>query len=339
MTTHVLSPTVRLELPDGLVIAATTDPSDALLSRFFERYDTAFILPSEKEEWSGFVDCLALNDGPAYATIEAKWGPFREWVLLVSDRNRDDAVVGGANFICYPLAEAPRDPLLSMNLNYLFVTPEHRGRGYLRRITDACTVLARRSFAQPASNAAPSLLNFLEQNDPLRLDQAAYARDSAHAGIDQVDRVRIWQRAGARIIDFPYVQPALSPDQPADEALMLSVIGATGPALDACTLKAHLERFFAISVLKGGDPFSEPVSARQLALCDQACRSKRPFPLLDPRPWLEALGDGPPYRLETALAPRSRRGAGAADRFASNIAVEGRIDRGTRRRDKQQGRP
>jgi hypothetical protein len=184
-----------------------------------------------------------------------------------------------------------------MNLNYLFVDPQHRGRGYFRKIMGACRELVRRSFEPLPTNATGPLLMFIEQNDPLKLTADEYARDSSHAGIDQVDRVRIWQRVGARIINFPYVQPALSDDQQADTGLMLSVVGVEGDVLDACLFKLHLERFFGISVLKGRDPRSDGISSEQLIICEDACRASRPIALLDPRRWLDHLGAGPPYDL------------------------------------------
>ena len=70
-TTRATSSTIRLDLPDGLVVDATTDAGNALFDRFFALYDLAFILPSEKEQRSGFVDCLALNHGTAHARLAA----------------------------------------------------------------------------------------------------------------------------------------------------------------------------------------------------------------------------------------------------------------------------
>ena len=310
-TTRATSSTIRLDLPDGLVVDATTDAGNALFDRFFALYDLAFILPSEKEQRSGFVDCLALNHGTAHARLAAAWGPFREWVLLVRDAGAGDNVVGGANFICFALPVPGEPALPAMHLNYIFVEPAHRRRGYLARIIRACQELARRTLEAPAGRTAPALLTFIEQNDPLRLSSDDYARDSAQAGIDQIDRVRIWQRAGARIIDFPYVQPALSDDQLPDTGLLLSVIGAPGDALDPCMLKRHLERFFAISVLKERDLASDGVAQRQLALCDEARRAGKSLALFDAGRWLDGLGaarpagDGSPARLIDVLRASS----------------------------------
>ncbi len=265
------------------VRASTRD--DAVFARFFDAYDRAFVLPDEKEGREGFVECLALNHGPAQACLLERYGPFREWVLVAE---RDGGVVGGANFICHLVAGHGGGGALAMNLNYVFVAPGHRGRGHLRDMVAACRRLARMSFSGDGVDTLP-LLVFIELNDPLLMSAADYALDSAIAGVDQFDRVAIWARLGARILDFPYRQPPLSAGQGADEGLMLGVLGAPGETLDACLLGGHLERFFAISVLKDGDPRASAEAAGQIALCAGRCAAAQGFALLDPLPHLPAL--------------------------------------------------
>ncbi len=158
------------------------------------------------------------------------------------------AMVGGANLIAFPLRRD--DEVLSINLNYVFIASDaaparplqaarrrHRRRG--GELLRAC----RRA-------RSPRLI-FIEQNDPVQMSRADYARDTQHSGIDQMARIRLWTALGAKIIDFPYVQPPLSAGQAPDDTLIYAVLGADGDALDACLLHAHLLRFFGISVLKG----------------------------------------------------------------------------------------
>ena len=278
-------PVVRID--DGLELRAAIDPADPLLEVFFAGYDQAFVLPSEKEEIDGFRDCLALNLPPAYQPLAARHGPFREFVAVAVDTtDAAETVVGGANLFCYPLCMATGVDLLAMNLNYIFVPPTQRRRGYFGRILRACEALARRAFV--ASDGAPDtaglpLAMFLELNDPLRLDADDYARDTAHAGLDQLQRIAIWVRAGTRIINFPYVQPPLSATQAADRNLLLAVRGIDARQLSACLLREHLSRFFAISVLKGGDPAGNPEAHAQLRRLDELCGAGSGIPLLDAR--------------------------------------------------------
>jgi GNAT superfamily N-acetyltransferase len=297
-------------LPDGLHVECTADPRDPLVEVFFKGYDQAFVLESEKEQLSGFRACLALNSTPAYARLAARYGPYRELVLVVTDPAAGTAPIGGANFIGFPLFMPGPDGdrlLLSLHLNYLFVVPGVRGRGYAGRILQACAAAARTALqsaleqfseqqAAPqwrqaaAAVAQAPLLIFLEQNDPLRMDADDYARDSAHAGLDQVARVAIWTRLGARIVDFPYVQPPLSADQEADDSLVLALIDMQREqpmqALAAPLLRGHLTRFFAISVLKGQDLDGNEAARAQLAALERLYRDGAAVALLDAAPWL-----------------------------------------------------
>lgn len=305
--------TLDLELDTGaragaLRILASTR-GDRVFERFFAAYDAAFVLPDEKEGRDGFLACLALNEGPAHARLAARLGPFREWVVVVE---RDGDMVGGANFICHLGGRDAATGMPAMNLNYVFVAPGHRGRGHLRDMVAASRRVASRSLG-----VARSPLVFIELNDPLRMSATEYARDSRVAGVDQFDRVAIWARLGARIIDFPYLQPPLSAAQGVDDGLVLGVIGSPDPQLDACLLGRHLERFFTISVLKGRDARTLEAARGQLEACDAGCARGAGFALLDPLPHLAALREaastaraGPPRPgLRERLAARIRDGS------------------------------
>lgn len=288
-----------------LRVEAATGPGP-VFERFFAAYDRAFVLPDEKENRDGFLQCLALNRGPARERLLQRHGPYAEWVLVATDAG---AVVGGANFICHALRGHGGWPALAMNLNYVFVAPDHRGRGHLRSLVEACRRLARMSFAGADVLA---LYLFIELNDPLLMDAGAYALDSEVAGIDQFDRVAVWARLGARLLDFDYVQPPLAPGRSADRGLMLGVVDPPDPRLDACVLGGHLERFFAISVLKDGDPYADPLAATQLHDCARRCADGQPIGLLDPRPSLDAL---------RPLAGRGGNGQGLRTRLAAAAAA------------------
>jgi hypothetical protein len=116
----------------------------------------------------------------------------------------------------------------------------------------------------------------------------AYAEDTAHAGIDQFDRLLVWARAGARVLDFPYVQPGLSADQPADDSLVLTELDPASDRLDAGILAGHLQRFFAISVAKGAATGGVREVEAQLSLLGSS-RYRDGVPLLDPEPLLKEV--------------------------------------------------
>jgi hypothetical protein len=95
----------RLVSVAGFVIDATTSADDGLLREFYSDYDRAFVLENEKEGYDGFAECLKLNHGDAYADLVKRYGPFREFVLVVRDP-KTGARLGGANFIIFPRRRA-----------------------------------------------------------------------------------------------------------------------------------------------------------------------------------------------------------------------------------------
>ncbi|MBK8197221.1 MAG: hypothetical protein IPK75_02535 [Acidobacteria bacterium] len=253
------------DLGDGVFAHVFTRSDDPRLDRFFAAYDAAFVLPDEKESLGGFKACLDLNEGEAYARLSALYGAYREIVILLT-AGETGPVLGAANFIAF--AGDGQQPTVS--LSYIFVDAAQRQRGYFSRLMGLVRAEAVEAFAWPG--AAPAPLIFIEMNDPVQMDAADYALDSAHSGLDQVDRLKIWQNRGARIVDVAYRQPPLSAQQASDAELLLGVLGAEGESLDACLMHAHMRRFFGVTVLKGADPETSPVAAAQLARLSAACQ-------------------------------------------------------------------
>jgi GNAT superfamily N-acetyltransferase len=288
----------RLEVlsPSGLVVEASTVAHDGVLEQFYKDYDKAFVLENEKEAFDGFAECLALNSGKRYEELVRRFGPFREFVLVARD-SENGSRIGGANFIATPLrhTEGNSATIISVHLNYIFVNPPVRRQGYFTRLIRDLPEIVVRLFAEtnhadlPAewlpslsagSQTPPPTLIFLEQNDPYRMSPEDYEVDTRYTGLDQMARVSMWAHLGARIVDFPYVQPPLSSDQDADPNLLLAVLGTKSVGLDSCLLRGHLERFFGISVLKGRDPYHQSDSARQLVALDGLSADSKAVPLL-----------------------------------------------------------
>jgi len=270
----------------SLTLQYSLSPHSHVLEEFYRGYDEAFVLPNEKEELAGFRECLALNFGEEdRRRLVAQYGEFHEVVMVAREREaaNPDAVIGGANFICYPLRDRERS-MIAMNLNYVYVAPSARRRGYLGKLLDGVRIIAR-ALCGDREGVHPVLI-FLEQNDPLRMDRDAYALDTAHSGLDQRQRIGIWARQGARIVDFAYVQPALSPDQGSDDTLVYALIGAESAGLSACLLRDHLARFFGISVLKGRAIAEDAAASVQIAALSRQCEAGDTIALLDPAPWL-----------------------------------------------------
>lgn len=267
-------------LPGGVRVTASADPASPVLRRFFEGYDRAFVLPDEREELDGFEKCLALN-----ATHRHAFGRTHcELVAVLEDEA--GTRLGGINFLATAI-DRPEAPPAAVALNYVYVEEAARGRGLLRQTLSAVRSLALTALGLDLEGPPPAI--FIEQNDPLRLTPEEYAEDTAHSGLDQVDRLAIWARVGARVVDFPYVQPALSADQQPDDGLIYAAVDYPGPAVDAGLLHDHLESFFAISVLKGeAEPPGGAASRQIAALTGRAA----PVPLLPMEPALHRLRMG-----------------------------------------------
>jgi GNAT superfamily N-acetyltransferase len=203
--------------------------------------------------------------------------------------------IGGGNFIVLSHAHpSDRSPpaYRTIHLNYVYVRAEHRRRGYFKQLVRMVDPIA--TLALPFGADAESFV-FIEQNDPLKMTAKAYAQDTLQTGLDQVQRVGVWARRGARIIDFDYVQPPLSYAHSADASLALCLLRPDLSRIDACVVRNHLRAFFGISVLKGGEPYEASAARNQLTSLDRACMEMRYFRLFDPRPWV----DGPGRRLAT----------------------------------------
>ncbi len=271
---------IEFEIGEGMTVSATDSPDSPLLGLFFTGYDRAFILPDEREEMAGFKACLALNTSHRHA-----FGRTHSELVCVF-RNGDGVLLGGANFLATAIDR--ERALASIALNYVYVEQAARGKGLLRRILATICKLALTALELGQDAPGPAI--FIEQNDPLRLSEEDYRNDTAHSGTDQVDRLTIWSRLGTRVVDFGYIQPALSAEQEPDDGLILGAVGFAGEAIDPALLHDHLESFFGISVLKGKPSLDEGVCGEQLRAL---AAMDRPVPLLPMEAALALLRDEP----------------------------------------------
>ena len=264
-----------LERPDGLAIKASGRTGSQVLLRFFEGYDRAFVLPDEREEIDGFNKCLALNE-----PYRRAFGRTHCELVCTFETQQGD-LLGGANFLAIGHASHNVVPSISIALNYIYVEQAARGRGLLRTGIDAVRELALVSLGQDPSHSQVAI--FIEQNDPFKLTAEEYAEDTRHSGLDQFDRLNIWAKVGARLVDFPYVQPALSVGQNADDGLIYAALNYPFATIDCQFFHDHLESFFRISVLKGEAEIGNNVVERQL---NSILKRTEPIGLLTMQPAL-----------------------------------------------------
>ena len=291
-----------IEASNGLRLLTTTTGEGEVFARFYAGYDRAFVLENEKEGKQGFVRCFELNDGASYQKLSALYGPYCEVSVVAEDAGTE---IGGANFIAMPTDDGA---IVTANLSYIYVLPEHRGRGYLSKLFAATCELIGGLF--PAA-ARPRVVVFIEQNDPFRMSAEDYQRDTEFTGLDQFARLRIWAKLGAKVVDFDYAQPPLSSEQEVDDTLLYSVLGLEGALLNACVLEGHLRRFFGVSVLKGAAMEQNAAAHAQLSNLRAACAQNKDIELLDPLPLLTKidgrddamkLWSAPPPNFRAALA-------------------------------------
>lgn len=232
---------------------------NANLQKFWDLYDRSFVLPDEKETMEGFLACLAFNQDPLHTPLRNRYGPFRECFVVIEEGGQP---VAAANFFAFTTPETARDQRTSLHLSYACVAPEHRRRGHLQSLIDACRQAAVEAVG-PCSDGQPPLV-FLEMNNPDALTAEEEAQDQLVSGLTSLQRLAIWRKRGVRVLDLPYVQPPLSVNQQAEDGLLLGVIGATGQPLPSALVSGYLERFLGISVLKTGHARGNPHAAALL---------------------------------------------------------------------------
>ena len=76
---------------------------------------------------------------------------------------------------------------------------------------------------------------------------------------------QVWARLGSRLVDFPYVQPALSPEQQPDDGLIYAALRYPEAALPAAWFHDHLQSVCGVAVRMGAPLEGDPVVTAQLA--------------------------------------------------------------------------
>lgn len=187
---------IPVKMPLTILDLQETEGDLATLEAFHRGiYVAGFPDPDERESLENMCAYLRLRSSGWY-------GQNNYHILLVKD---DEQIVGGA--VCDYLAE----PNVGI-IEFLLVAPSYRGGGIGRRLHDAIQHAlqgdAKRAGAGPLAGIA------IEMNDPFRVDLSS---DS----MEPFDRAAIWGNWGYSALQFPYVQPALSPDQSAVNYLLL----------------------------------------------------------------------------------------------------------------------
>jgi GNAT superfamily N-acetyltransferase len=136
---------------------------------------------------------------------EAGWyGNNNYHVLVMLD---GDKPIGGSIF----------DYLVEPNagvIEYIIVQPDLRGRGYGGRLMEQTERLLHEDSEKSRGRRLDWIVG--EMDDPYLTLSPAYR-------FDPFIRPRVWDKWGYRMLDFPYVQPALSSDREPVDNLLLAV--------------------------------------------------------------------------------------------------------------------
>src|SRR3989338_1828245 len=262
---------------DSATVHVIDTPNDPHFREFYNLYKTVFTLPSERETPRGFNEVLAINNNTELAALVG--GKYREATILMRDPTTNE-VIGAINFTAYPMNDdVARETGIdaTSHVIYLFTHQDYRKAGVAKRLKDLTKkyVKAFTLGENPKSAILDNkqlsrdinLLSMCEQNAPELMTAREYLDDNVNAGIDQVDRLRHWVRAGYNRMNMEYVQPPLEEGGDPCEYLTLNAEAPVNTRIPGSVIAAHLDRFFGISVLKGKKPQDEPTyqkSRRQL---------------------------------------------------------------------------
>jgi hypothetical protein len=221
-------------------------------------YLSFFCLPDETETFDGFEKTLELNTDK---NLIGKYGKYEEaWYYLCTEDENE--IIAGANFSVYSAdGEIKNKQGLkgTVHITYIFVKNEYRNFGlakYLLRLIEA--------YSEEFIGGAGQIAYFCEQNAPEMMHAEEYFSDNLCALVDQCDRLIWWDKAGYKRLGFNYIQPPLNPGQNPCVNLTLNVKSGLQLRFPAPVVFFHLERFFAIAVLKGSDPMNDSTFVEQM---------------------------------------------------------------------------
>lgn len=224
----------------GFRFRTVDNPQSPDFAALYALYDRVFTLPDEKESAAGFREAFSFNSD---AALQARYGNFAELWIAAFDARGD--VAGGINFDIFYLPEAA---CVSLHVVYLFTDPRFRGQGVATELLARAEAESRLWVAAQHLPSVPIHL-FCEQNAPELMTREAYARDRADAGIDPCRRLIWWHRRGFRRLRMNYVQPSLGEGIEPCRTLTLN-LRSSSRSVPARVVRAHLRRFFYLSVLK-----------------------------------------------------------------------------------------
>lgn len=239
---------------------ATIDIHSELIGSFRDIYENGFPDADEREDFDGILQRTA---------DELPGQPHT--VIMISEANSSTAK-GGLIADWYAGSRA-------LHLTYLIVDERCRQQGVGWELVDTGV----RSIMDWIKKEKKVRINnvFFESNDPFR---------TVTDNFDRFLRLRIFAKQGAKLINIPYVQPALDKSKaPVDNLLLFSFtqFNKTGDRIPAEEIKAFLTEFCA-----GLDVGPEDPVLADMNYCVDRIKDKKGFVQL------ESLYESPGYNFD-----------------------------------------
>jgi GNAT superfamily N-acetyltransferase len=170
-----------------------------------------------------YSEAFSAQAEPLDAWLRALRGeaPYRMFVQLA---RAEQTIVGGITYELYPRSRCGF-------VTYMVVASQSRRSGLGRRLLDEAT----RSLYEQAARAV-----FGEVNDPRTRE------GKTHETADEKwQRLERFQRWGARVVEVPYVQPALGAGLERDRGLCLVAFGAQDRSLPGTLVADFYDELYA----------------------------------------------------------------------------------------------
>ncbi|MGZ9096864.1 MAG: hypothetical protein ACXW30_01040 [Micavibrio sp.] len=217
---------------------ADTPEAIDLMRRMYGLYERTFPLEEERERFDKLINVLGHNHDDE---LQGQGAPFRQhWVLV---ENPAGEIISGVYVSTFSAANNPdmqRQTDGTQHLTYIFVDPKYRAMGLAGFNHNVAVEEGKKFIAETYSPertaSSVDMLEFCEQNQPLKMDAATLLVDTAGAKMDQCVRRDIFEKMGYRQIsgDFDYVQlPLRAPEDGGESAKILNLLVKNNPGEDS----------------------------------------------------------------------------------------------------------
>lgn len=252
------------------VIDRTDTPESIdLMRRMYGLYVRTFPLEEEREEFDKLINAM---DDNYNQELQRQGAPFRHhWILV---ENAQGEIISGVDVSTFSAVNNPELQQQSdgtQHLSQIFVDPKYRAMGLAGFTHNVAVAEGKKFIAETYSSdrrvGSIDMLEFCEQNHPLKMDAATLLVDTAGAKVDQCVRRDIFEKMGYRQIggEFDFIQlPLSAPEDGGESCKVLSLLVKNNPGaesvrtplktisqIDSDHLCFHLWNFFDRSCAAG----------------------------------------------------------------------------------------